>query len=87
MPPKRSSLRIDDLAGQHRSRIDPSSQRLTLQAIWTDCPNNQALAWEAGDQDQVARALANAAHVTRLKLINNRFDGDASRNPIGAWQL
>ena len=54
--------------------IDPGSTiEPEAPPVWTDCPNNQALAWEAGDQDQVARALANAAHVTRLKLINNRL--------------
>ena len=41
--------------------------------IWPDRDGNLALNWEAGDRGAVAQAFAKAAHVTRLKLINNRL--------------
>ena len=41
--------------------------------LWQECPGNLALDWQAGDRDAVERAFAGAAHVTRLKLHNNRI--------------
>ncbi|MEC9185999.1 MAG: molybdopterin cofactor-binding domain-containing protein, partial [Pseudomonadota bacterium] len=35
-------------------------------------PNNRALDWELGDPDEAERIIADAYHVTRLKLRNNR---------------
>lgn len=35
-------------------------------------PGNLALDWEIGDPDGAADAMAQAAHVTRLRLVNNR---------------
>ena len=35
-------------------------------------PNNRALDWELGDPDEAERMIADAHHVTRLKLRNNR---------------
>ncbi len=41
--------------------------------LWPACPGNLALDWQAGDRDAVERAFAAAAHITRLRLINNRL--------------
>ncbi|MEZ5935964.1 MAG: xanthine dehydrogenase family protein molybdopterin-binding subunit [Alphaproteobacteria bacterium] len=49
-----------------------SSVRPDTPAVWPERPGNLALDWEAGDREAVDRALAEAAHVTRLRLINNR---------------
>ena len=35
-------------------------------AVWDEAPGNVAFVWEAGSRDAVARAFAQAAHVTRL---------------------
>jgi carbon-monoxide dehydrogenase large subunit len=40
--------------------------------IYDEAPDNVALDYHYGDSEQVAAAFAKAAHVTRLKLINNR---------------
>src|ERR1700730_15885789 len=40
--------------------------------LHADAPNNVALDYHYGDSAKVADAFARAAHVTRLKLINNR---------------
>jgi carbon-monoxide dehydrogenase large subunit len=40
--------------------------------VYDDVPNNVALDYHYGDADAVAAAFAKAAHVTRLKLVNNR---------------
>lgn len=41
-------------------------------AVWPEAPNNMALTWRYGDRAAVEKAFARAAHVTRLKLVNNR---------------
>jgi aerobic carbon-monoxide dehydrogenase large subunit len=41
-------------------------------ALYPDVPGNMALDYHYGDSDAVAAAFAGAAHVTRLKLVNNR---------------
>ena len=41
--------------------------------IWPSRPDNLALDWEAGDPRRVEQSFADAAHVTRLRLINNRL--------------
>jgi carbon-monoxide dehydrogenase large subunit len=41
-------------------------------AVWPDAPNNLALTWRYGDRAAVGKAFAQAAHVTTLKLVNNR---------------
>lgn len=54
--------------------IDPASVTLpAAPVIYPDCPGNVALDWEAGDRHLADRAFAEAAHVTRLKLVNNRL--------------
>jgi carbon-monoxide dehydrogenase large subunit len=40
--------------------------------LYDDVPGNVALDYHYGDTDAVNDAFANAAHVTRLKLVNNR---------------
>ena len=41
--------------------------------LYDDVPGNVALDYHYGDADKVAAAFAKAAHVTRLKLVNNRL--------------
>ena len=40
--------------------------------IWPDAPGNVALHWQGGDPAATDAAFAGAAHVTRLRLVNNR---------------
>jgi carbon-monoxide dehydrogenase large subunit len=40
--------------------------------LWPLAPDNVVLTWRFGDTSQVDAAFARAAHVTRLKLVNNR---------------
>jgi carbon-monoxide dehydrogenase large subunit len=40
--------------------------------IWEQAPGNLCLDWRGGDAEAVARAFSTAAHVTRLRLVNNR---------------
>ncbi len=41
--------------------------------IYADAPGNVALDWHFGDSAKVAEAFAAAAHVTKVRLINNRI--------------
>ena len=41
-------------------------------SVWPAAPDNVALTWRHGDRAAVEQAFAQAAHVTRLKLVNNR---------------
>ena len=40
--------------------------------LWPSAPGNVALDWEGGDADAVRVAFTRAAHVTRLRIVNNR---------------
>ncbi|WP_439595488.1 xanthine dehydrogenase family protein molybdopterin-binding subunit [Falsiroseomonas sp.] len=40
--------------------------------VWDAAPDNIGLTWHGGDAAAVAAAFARAAHVTRLRLVNNR---------------
>ena len=40
--------------------------------VWSEAPNNVCQEWTHGDRDAAERAFADATHVTRLKLRNNR---------------
>jgi carbon-monoxide dehydrogenase large subunit len=40
--------------------------------IWASAPNNTCFDWEAGDKDKAAALISQAAHVTRLTVVNNR---------------
>jgi carbon-monoxide dehydrogenase large subunit len=42
------------------------------QAIWPLAPDNVVLTWRFGDTSLVNAAFARAAHITRLRLVNNR---------------
>ncbi len=42
-------------------------------AIWPDAPNNVVGVWAQGDEAAVDAAIAGAAHVTEIELINNRL--------------
>ena len=41
-------------------------------AIWPLAPDNVVLTWRSGDTSQADAAFARAAHVARLRLVNNR---------------
>jgi carbon-monoxide dehydrogenase large subunit len=41
-------------------------------AVWDEVPDNVAFVWDAGNREAVARALAGAAHVTRLDFVVSR---------------
>jgi carbon-monoxide dehydrogenase large subunit len=41
-------------------------------AVWDEAPDNVAFVWEAGSRDTVARAFAQAAHVTHLDFVVTR---------------
>ncbi len=41
-------------------------------AVWPGAPNNMASTWRYGDRAAVEQAFAQAAHVTTVKLVNNR---------------
>ena len=40
--------------------------------LWPSAPGNVALDWEGGDADAARAAFTRAAHVTRLRIVNNR---------------
>jgi carbon-monoxide dehydrogenase large subunit len=40
--------------------------------IWDDAPGNLSCTWTKGDKDGVDAAFANAHHITKVRLINNR---------------
>jgi carbon-monoxide dehydrogenase large subunit len=41
--------------------------------VWDDRPSNVSFQWEGGDRRAVEAALARAAHVARVSLVNNRI--------------
>ncbi|NKC14146.1 MAG: molybdopterin-dependent oxidoreductase [Gammaproteobacteria bacterium] len=41
--------------------------------LWEEAPGNLALDWAGGDAAATQQAFASAAHVTRLRLVNNRI--------------
>jgi len=44
-------------------------------ALWAEAPGNLAFTFEKGDREATGRALADAAHVVELTLVNNRVSG------------
>ncbi len=42
-------------------------------AVWDQAPGNVVFDWEAGDQARTEALFAEAAHVTRLTVVNNRI--------------
>jgi carbon-monoxide dehydrogenase large subunit len=55
--------------------------------LWPEAPGNLCYDWEIGDAAAVARAFASAAHVTTLKLVNNRIHASPmeTRGTIGHY--
>ena len=49
------------------------SEAQTAPAIYDDIPQNTCYEWALGDSDAVAKAMEQAAHVTRIELTNNRL--------------
>ena len=47
--------------------IDPGQPQ-----VWADAPNNICFDWEAGDKAKADALFSQAAHVTRLTVVNNR---------------
>ncbi len=62
--------------------LDPSAAQ-----VWDQAPNNLSVHWELGDEAAVQAAIASAAHVARLELINNRLvvNSMEPRNALGAF--
>jgi len=52
--------------------LQPHSPR-----VWPEVADNTALRWQTGDHEAVARAMADAHHVTRVRLVNTRVVGNA----------
>ncbi len=55
--------------------------------IWEDAASNDLFLWEAGDAAATGAALAAAAHVTRLRIVQNRIAPTSMevRAAIGRW--
>ena len=56
--------------------------------VWPDAPNNVALTWRHGDRAAVESAFTQAAHVTTVKLVNNRVLANPiePRSCIGSYE-
>lgn len=55
--------------------------------IWPESPGNTLFDWTAGDRDGVDAGLAGAAHVTRLRIVQNRVAPTSmeARAAVGEW--
>ncbi|MDI9350073.1 MAG: xanthine dehydrogenase family protein molybdopterin-binding subunit [Candidatus Symbiobacter sp.] len=55
--------------------------------IWPDAPHNVCLDWHQGDQAKTEAAFKNAAHIVKLRLINNRLISHPleTRNATGVY--
>jgi carbon-monoxide dehydrogenase large subunit len=51
--------------------------------VWADAPGNVCFDWQIGQKEKVEELFAQAAHVTKLKIVNNRVVV-ASMEPRGA---
>jgi carbon-monoxide dehydrogenase large subunit len=67
-----------DVARAHDSGVD----------IHADIPNNLVYDWEIGDKAATDAAFANASHVTRIEIVNNRLVPNAMepRAAIGHYE-
>ncbi|MBW7945314.1 MAG: molybdopterin-dependent oxidoreductase, partial [Sphingomonadaceae bacterium] len=56
-------------------------------AIWPEAPGNIVFDWQAGDAEAARAAIASAAHVTRLRLVQNRIAPTSMevRAALGEW--
>ena len=99
-PRGRNRDRGDPGAGARRRRArngqdEPASAAPTVEAaiadgappVWPGRPDNVCFEHELGDRAQTAAAFANAAHVTRLRVLNQRVAGNPlePRGCIGAF--
>jgi len=74
-----------DAADEAEVAIDPLAAVANIeqavapspQAIWPLAPDNVVLTWRFGDTSLVNAAFARAAHITRLRLVNNRVAANA----------
>ncbi len=74
-----------DAADQVQIEIEPLPAVTTIEAammpgaprLWPAAPSNIVLTWECGDRAQIDAAFASAAHVTKLRLVNNRVVANA----------
>jgi carbon-monoxide dehydrogenase large subunit len=55
--------------------------------LWPEIPRNRSFTYEIGDEAAARRAMADAHHVTRLRLVNQRVHASPiePRVAIGAW--
>jgi carbon-monoxide dehydrogenase large subunit len=55
--------------------------------VWDDAPGNIGQVWQKGDKEAADKAFADAAHVTRLTLANNRLLANPMepRTSIAEW--
>jgi len=56
-------------------------------AVWAEVPDNIAFVWEAGKKDETGRAIAGAAHVTKLDFVVSRVAAAPMepRGAVGEW--
>lgn len=56
--------------------------------VWPDAPENELFLWEVGDRAATDAALAQAHHITRLRIIQNRIAPTSMevRAALGEWQ-
>ena len=71
-----------DAAVDAEAALSPSAPQ-----VWPEAPGNLALHWEIGNAAAVEAAFAEATHVTRIALRNNRLVVNAieTRGAIGAY--
>ncbi|MFN7176134.1 MAG: xanthine dehydrogenase family protein molybdopterin-binding subunit [Thermaurantiacus sp.] len=55
--------------------------------IWPEAPSNSIFAWEVGDRPGVDSAVAGAAHITRLRIVQTRVAPTSMevRAAVGQW--
>jgi carbon-monoxide dehydrogenase large subunit len=55
--------------------------------VWADAPSNTLFDWQAGDAAKTDAAIASAAHVTRLRIVQNRIAPTSMevRAAVGEW--
>jgi carbon-monoxide dehydrogenase large subunit len=69
-----------DAAERVQVDIEPLPAVVTIEAaiapgapqLWSEAPGNVVLTWECGNRAQIEATCASAAHVTALRLVNNR---------------
>ena len=63
------------------------AMRAGAPAVWAEAPDNIAFVWEAGKKDETVRAIAGAAHVTKLDYVVTRVAAAPMepRGAVGEW--